>query len=456
MSRASAGLAGRPHRRLASRDRKPPCVLRWSGCSFPSSVIWCSRRRSSPGGADVRPFTSTISIDEARRRLAANVQPIERTERVPLRQAFWPRRRRRRVVDDRRAAVRPLRDGRLRRASPPTPQAPIASRRRAFASSIASIRAQASGRHGCAGHLRGDRDRRAAAGWRRRRRDGRGDGATCRRGQLGRDFRGSPGGPAHRTARRRHRRRAISWSAAGDVLNPSRVGALAAHRVRQTSRYSRGRASRFSRPATKSSTRACRLPPARSTTSIASRSPRSPPRTAACRMPHPPVHDSLDALDAALDACAAADVIVFSGGSSVGERDLIVDLVAARGEMIFHGIAVQAGKPTAFARIDGDAVLRHARQSDLVPVERVHPARAVSSRHGPSAASTHHERFARRSAGASCRRPDGTSSTRCAPGTAWPFRLSRAPATSPACRRPTATSKSLQTRASSRRGRPWT
>jgi molybdenum cofactor synthesis domain-containing protein len=64
-----------------------------------------------------------------------------------------------------------------------------------------------------------------------------------------------------------------------------------------------------------------------------------------------PVEDSLESLTAALDACADADVIVFSGGSSVGVRDLIVDLVALRGEMIFHGIAVKPGKPTAFARL---------------------------------------------------------------------------------------------------------
>src|SRR5262249_45116296 len=55
----------------------------------------------------------------------------------------------------------------------------------------------------------------------------------------------------------------------------------------------------------------------------------------------------------ALDACASADLIVFSGGSSVGDRDLIVDAVAMRGAMIFHGIAVRPGKPTAFARIGG-------------------------------------------------------------------------------------------------------
>jgi molybdenum cofactor synthesis domain-containing protein len=64
-----------------------------------------------------------------------------------------------------------------------------------------------------------------------------------------------------------------------------------------------------------------------------------------------PADDSIDSLGAALDACADADIVVFSGGSSVGNRDLIVDLIALRGEMIFHGIAVKPGKPTAFARL---------------------------------------------------------------------------------------------------------
>ena len=66
---------------------------------------------------------------------------------------------------------------------------------------------------------------------------------------------------------------------------------------------------------------------------------------------HQPAADSLDALLRAIDECAAADLIVFSGGSSVGERDLLVDAIAQRGTMIFHGIAVRPGKPTAFAMI---------------------------------------------------------------------------------------------------------
>src|SRR5205814_6600597 len=65
--------------------------------------------------------------------------------------------------------------------------------------------------------------------------------------------------------------------------------------------------------------------------------------------------DTVEALVAALDECAShADVIVFSGGSSVGDRDLVVDAIAAaRGETIFHGIAVRPGKPTAFAIVGG-------------------------------------------------------------------------------------------------------
>src|SRR4029077_6345171 len=58
---------------------------------------------------------------------------------------------------------------------------------------------------------------------------------------------------------------------------------------------------------------------------------------------------TLESRSEAPDACLESDLIVFSGGSSVGTRDLVADLVAARGEMIFHGIAVKPGKPTAFA-----------------------------------------------------------------------------------------------------------
>ena len=70
-------------------------------------------------------------------------------------------------------------------------------------------------------------------------------------------------------------------------------------------------------------------------------------------VPHRTASDTLEDLSRAVDDCLQDDVLVFSGGSSVGERDLILDVLAARGELIFHGIAVKPGKPTAFGRIDG-------------------------------------------------------------------------------------------------------
>jgi molybdenum cofactor synthesis domain-containing protein len=67
--------------------------------------------------------------------------------------------------------------------------------------------------------------------------------------------------------------------------------------------------------------------------------------------------DSLPDLSAALASAKDTDVIVFSGGSSVGERDLVIDLMKQAGELVFHGIAVKPGKPTAFGRIGGRPVL---------------------------------------------------------------------------------------------------
>jgi molybdenum cofactor synthesis domain-containing protein len=74
-------------------------------------------------------------------------------------------------------------------------------------------------------------------------------------------------------------------------------------------------------------------------------------------VPLPAAPDALDALSAALDAALDADVVVFSGGSSVGERDLMIDLLTARGEIVFHGVAVKPGKPTIFSRVNGKPVL---------------------------------------------------------------------------------------------------
>ena len=72
---------------------------------------------------------------------------------------------------------------------------------------------------------------------------------------------------------------------------------------------------------------------------------------------HPTVSDDLPALTEAVAAAGRDDLLVFSGGSSVGERDLITDVLQRMGEILFHGIAVKPGKPTMFGRIGGRPVL---------------------------------------------------------------------------------------------------
>jgi molybdopterin molybdotransferase len=67
--------------------------------------------------------------------------------------------------------------------------------------------------------------------------------------------------------------------------------------------------------------------------------------------------DTVEELGRALDEAAQNDLVVFSGGSSVGERDLILDVLKQKGEVLFHGIAVKPGKPTLFGLLGRVPVL---------------------------------------------------------------------------------------------------
>src|SRR6058998_627553 len=58
------------------------------------------------------------------------------------------------------------------------------------------------------------------------------------------------------------------------------------------------------------------------------------------------VSDRLESLRSALKKAIGNDLVVFSGGSSVGEKDIIVDVLRSMGQLLFHGIAVKPGKPT--------------------------------------------------------------------------------------------------------------
>jgi molybdopterin molybdotransferase len=72
----------------------------------------------------------------------------------------------------------------------------------------------------------------------------------------------------------------------------------------------------------------------------------------------PSIPDDLAALGSMLlELVASADLLMFSGGSSVGEKDLVLDAVRAAGEVLFHGIAIKPGKPTALARVATTLVL---------------------------------------------------------------------------------------------------
>ena len=74
-------------------------------------------------------------------------------------------------------------------------------------------------------------------------------------------------------------------------------------------------------------------------------------------MRFPIVPDDYDALTASVEsALAACDVVLVSGGSSAGQKDNTARVLAAHGDMLFHGVAVKPGKPTMCADVDGTPV----------------------------------------------------------------------------------------------------
>jgi len=73
------------------------------------------------------------------------------------------------------------------------------------------------------------------------------------------------------------------------------------------------------------------------------------------RFPHAP--DDIESLRSSLKRAAKSDLVVFSGGSSVGEKDLIMDVLKELGEVRFHGVAVKPGKPTVFGFVGRTPVL---------------------------------------------------------------------------------------------------
>jgi molybdopterin molybdotransferase len=295
----------------------------------------------------MRPFTSTISFDEARRRLDAAVTPIARTERVVLARAGW-----RIAAED---IVSPI-------------DVPPFERSAMDGYAVIAADTQSAGEHSPIRLHVLDQIY-----------TGQGSTATIVAGTCAEIATGAPlpagadavvmveqttkAGDAvdisaKATAGQNIGRRGgdITSGASvlrrGEVLNPGRIGAVAAIGRKDVEVYARPRVAILStgnevvEPGTT-------LAPGQifdvnrfTLTAIVD-------AHGCVADPRPPAGDSVAALSAALDACSGSDVIVFSGGSSVGERDLIVDLIALKGEMVFHGIAVKPGKPTGFAYVHG-------------------------------------------------------------------------------------------------------
>ena len=89
--------------------------------------------------------------------------------------------------------------------------------------------------------------------------------------------------------------------------------------------------------------------------------------------PHRPAQDTVDALIAALDACATPTSSCSPAAARSASATSSSTRSRARGEMIFHGIAVRPGKPTAFA------IGRAARRSSACRATRRRACRTPTS-----------------------------------------------------------------------------
>ncbi len=66
------------------------------------------------------------------------------------------------------------------------------------------------------------------------------------------------------------------------------------------------------------------------------------------------IRDNEDSItEAVRQAAAEHDMVILSGGTSVGEKDAMPRVISNLGRLLLHGIAVKPGKPTLFGEING-------------------------------------------------------------------------------------------------------
>jgi molybdopterin molybdotransferase len=142
---------------------------------------------------------------------------------------------------------------------------------------------------------------------------------------------------------------------AGETLSPAKVGALAALNIQSVEVYARPRIAIYS---TGSEIRSLgvELEPGQiydvntyTLSTVISRNGCIPVRKGI-------VADDGEAIELAVQGASGYDLGVFSGGSSVGTRDLFAETVEKLGELLFHGLQVKPGKPTLFGIVNGTPI----------------------------------------------------------------------------------------------------
>ncbi len=63
------------------------------------------------------------------------------------------------------------------------------------------------------------------------------------------------------------------------------------------------------------------------------------------------VPDRVEKIKEVLDQISDFNLFLFTGGTSVGEKDLVPDVISEMGELIFHGVNVRPGGPIAFGMV---------------------------------------------------------------------------------------------------------
>ncbi len=69
------------------------------------------------------------------------------------------------------------------------------------------------------------------------------------------------------------------------------------------------------------------------------------------------VSDNIPEIKATISEALRSDFVIISGGSSVGERDLLFGILKEWGQVLFHGVQIKPGKPTMFAMVKGKPVM---------------------------------------------------------------------------------------------------